>query len=581
MSRNTELAARFDELAALMEITGANGFRIRAVGKVARILEDLEVDIDSIANDAKALKAIDGIGDSSVAKIQQWCQTGSFEDLDTLRANIPDGLVDLLSISGLGPKTVGRFWREADVVDRASLQTAIDDGRLATLPRMGAKTIANIADALQFAQQFADRTSIGIAMPLAETLIDQLGRVSGVESIQYAGSLRRGCETIGDIDLLAVASDPKALVAAFIDKAHATKVLASGDTKASIRHTQGMQVDLRIVDAAALGAAMLYFTGSKEHNVQLRERARNLDTRLNEYGLFPDDGQDAPPQQRGISPVAAATEEDIYTHLDLPMHPPELRESRDDIATAPSEDLIELTDIGSDLHTHTIASDGILSIEELVDEARRRGYHTLAITDHSRSQPQANGLSIERLLTHIDAIAAVARNHKDIRVLAGSEVDILSDGTLDYPDDILEQLDLVVASPHAALRQDPPAATARLIAAASHPHVHIIGHPTGRIIGRRPGLEPDMQAVTQAAADHNTALEINANPKRLDLRDRHVRIALDCGALIAIDTDAHTAEHFDFLRYGILTGRRGGLTAKHCINTWSADALAQWLDGHV
>ncbi|MCH2141781.1 MAG: DNA polymerase/3'-5' exonuclease PolX [Phycisphaerales bacterium] len=581
MTQNQELATRFEELAALMEIVGANTFRVSAIRKVARILEDLDVDITTIAHDTKELKAIDGIGDGSATKIQQWCERGSFDDLDQLREDVPEGLIDLLSISGLGPKTVGRLWREADVTDRATLKAAIDDGRLANLPRMGAKTIANINEALEFAQQHADRTPLGVAMPLAESLVEQLLQVKGVSSIQYAGSLRRGCETIGDIDLLAVTEHPEALVAAFTDEAHTLKVLARGDTKASIRHALGVQVDLRIVEADAVGGALLYFTGSKEHNVLLRERARSRTTRLNEYGLFPDDGDDTPPQQRGIAPIAAATEDEIYTALELPFHPPELREARDDITNEPADDLIVRADIGSDLHTHTTASDGVLSIEELVDEARRRGYHTLAITDHSPSQPQANGLSIDRLLKHIKAIAQVAANHQDICVLAGTEVDILSDGRLDYPDDVLSQLDLVVASPHAALRQDSNAATERLVRAASHPLVHIIGHPTGRMIGRRPGLEPNMKVVAEAAADHRTALEINANPRRLDLGDKHVRIAIESGAMIAINTDAHTAEHFDFLRYGILTGRRGGLTAPRCINTWANDTLMDWLKTSV
>lgn len=581
MTQNQELASCFEELAGLMEIAGANTFRVSAIRKVARILEDLDVDIATIADDAKALKDIPGIGDGSATKIQQWCQRGSFDDLDQLRHDTPAGLIDLLSISGLGPKTVGRLWREADVTDRATLQAAIEDGRLAALPRMGQKTIANIQDALQFAQKHADRTPLGIALPLAESLIEQLHHIDGVASIQYAGSLRRGQETIGDIDVLAVTSKPEALLDAFTDPTHTLKVLASGSTKASIRHTLGVQVDLRIVDADALGGALLYFTGSKEHNVLLREHARHQQMRLNEYGLFPDDGDEAPPQKRGIAPIASATEADIYSALQLPFHPPEWREGRNDIAAAAPHDLITQTDIGSDLHTHTTASDGILTIEELVDEARQLGYHTLAITDHSQSQPQANGLSVERLLKHIDAIATVAANHSDIRVLAGTEVDILADGQLDYPDDVLSKLDLVVASPHAALRQDPKAATERLIRAASHPMVHIIGHPTGRMIGRRPGIEPDIKAVAEAAAAHNTALEINANPRRLDLRDSHVRMAMQCGAMIAINTDAHAPEHFGFLRYGILTGRRAGLTVPRCINAWPHDRLMEWLQRSV
>jgi DNA polymerase (family 10) len=577
MSDQRLVAKEFETIAALMEISGANAFRVSATKKVARILQDFEGDLRAIAGEPGGLEALDGIGKSSAEKIRQWCDTGTIDDLETLRSEIPPGLVGLLDISGLGPKTVGRIWKETDIIDRAGLARGIEDGTLAALPRMGGKTIANIKDSLEFAEQAAQRTSIGVALPLAERLIAELGTLPGVRSCEYAGSLRRGCETIGDVDLLATCDDPAPLLKAFTEADGVAKVLASGDTKASVRLQQGIQVDLRIVDSEAIGAARLYFTGSKEHNVKLRHLAQERSLRLNEYGLFPDDGEQTPPQQRGIAPIAAATELDLYAALDLPFHPPEVREERDAIDAVPPV-LLTIEDIRSDLHAHTTASDGHLSIAAMAAEARQRGYHTLAITDHSRSSVQANGLSVERLIEHVDAIRQVDAATTGIRLLAGSEVDIHADGSLDYDDEILAMLDLVVVSPHAALRQLPEEATARLIAAVSHPHVHILGHPTGRMIGRRPGLEPDMRAVAEAAAAHGTALEINANPKRLDLRDRHVRIALDAGALISINTDAHAAEHFDFMRYGVLTGRRGRLTAEQCINAWNADRLLEWLD---
>ena len=577
MSDQRVLAKEFETIAAMLEISGANAFRVNATKKVARVLQELEGDLRAIVAAPGELEALDGIGKSSALKIRQWCDTGTMDELTTLRSEIPAGLIGLLDISGLGPKTVGRLWHETDIVDRSGLARGIEDGTLAALPRMGAKTIANIKDSLEFAQRAAERTSIGIALPLAELLIDELGQLPGVQSMEYAGSLRRGRETIGDIDLLATCDDPAPLLKAFTEGEAVTKVLAIGETKASVRLEEGIQVDLRIVDAAKLGAAQLYFTGSKEHNVGLRHLAQANGLRLNEYGLFPDDGDTTPPQQRGIAPLAAATETDIYEALGLPFHPPELREERDDLETPPPT-LITIDDMRSDLHSHTTASDGHLSIAEMAAAAMQMGYHTLAITDHSRSSVQANGLSVERLLEHIEAIHAANASTPGIRLLAGSEVDIHADGRLDYDDEILAQLDLVVASPHAALKQSPMDATTRLIAAVSNPHVDVLGHPTGRIIGRRPGLEPDMQAVANAAAAHNTALEINANPKRLDLRDRHVRIALEAGALISINTDAHAAEHFAFMRYGVLTGRRGCLTADRCINAWDADRLLKWLD---
>jgi DNA polymerase (family 10) len=577
MSDQHELAAAFDMMAAMMEMSGANAFRVAATRKVARVLEDFDGDLRATSAAKGGLEAIDGIGKSSAERIRDWFDTGNITDLETLRAEIPPGLISLLDVSGLGPKTVGRLWREADVVDRATLRAAIDEGRLTSLPRMGAKTIANISDSLTFAEQAAKRTSIGRALPLAESLIECLSTIKGVGMMEYAGSLRRGRETIGDIDILATAKDPAALVAALTGRDDVTKVLASGDTKASVRLGLGIQVDLRIVEPDAFGAALLYFTGSKEHNVQLRHMAQTRSLRLNEYGLFPDDGEQATPQSRGISPLAAKTEQEIYTALELPWHPPELREERDAI-DAPPPTLLELADIRCELHSHTKASDGHLTIHEMAEEAMRRGFHTLAITDHSKSSVQANGLSDDRLRAHIEAIHEVDATLPNIRLLAGSEVDIHADGRLDYDDDLLAELDIVVASPHAALKQPPDEATARLIAAVSNPHVHILGHPTGRMIGRRPGIEPDLHAVASAAAAHGTALEINANPRRLDLRDRHVRIALDAGALIAINTDAHAAEHFDFLRYGVLTGRRGRLTPNECVNAWPQAKLLAWLD---
>ena len=569
MTDQRTLAASFEELAALLEITGANSFRISATRRVVGILEDFDGDLCETAQTPGALEAIDGIGKGSAERIRAWCQTGQIEELETLRDEVPSGLIDLLNISGLGPKTVGRLWREADVIDRVTLREAIDEGRLADLPRMGAKTIANISDALAFAEQTADRTSIGIAMPLAESIVSQLQEIPGTSHVQYAGSLRRGRETIGDIDVLACTDQPTELISAFSNMEEVDKVLAAGDTKASIRHRAGIQIDLRVVSEDSVGAALLYFTGSKEHNVSMRQKAQQQGQRLNEYGLFAEDDEDRK------DPIACRTEADIYAALGLPEHPPELREPTDDITSSPPK-LIEQCQIISDLHTHTVASDGVLTIRELADAALARGLKVLAITDHSRSSVQANGLSEDRLLAHIDAIHEANESVDGITLLAGSEVDIHADGRLDYEDHVLEKLDLVIASPHAALTQPSDQATPRLLAAIRHPLVHIIGHPTGRMIGRRPGLDVDIHAICAAAAEHRTALEINANPSRLDLRDRHVRVAMEHGTLISINTDAHAADHLDFLRYGILTARRGGATADACINTWSAAQLRSW-----
>ena len=576
MSTNNELAEIFGRMAAILELTGADRFRVAAHARVQRVLKDMTVDVGTLADDPAKLTALEGIGAKSAKKIVEYVSTGRIAEDEALRAEVPEGLLDVLGVPGLGPKTVRRIWIEADVTDLPSLAAAIEDGRLEALPRMGAKTIQNIRDSMAFAQRAGTRLRLGQALPIAESIVARLEQTPGTHRVWYAGSLRRGRDTIGDIDVLATSDDPSALTETFRALPGVEKVLVAGATKSSIRLERGVQVDLRVVESDAFGAAALYFTGSKAHNVRLRERAIKRSLRLNEYGLFPDDGNDEPPQARGIAPVAAATEEDIYAALDLPWIPPELREDRGELdAEIPA--LVELGDVCSDLHTHTVASDGKMTIDELACAAIECGYHTVAITDHSRSSAQANGLDVDRLLRHVDAVYEANERYEEITLLAGSEVDILADGHLDYDDKTLARLDLVVASPHVALRQSPEDATARLLRAITHPLVHIIGHPTGRMINRREGLSPDIDALVSAAAEHGTALEINANAMRLDLRDTHVRAAVDAGALIAINTDAHAPVDFDQLRYGVLTGRRGWLPKDGCINTWSAKRLHAWL----
>ncbi|MCB1033807.1 MAG: DNA polymerase/3'-5' exonuclease PolX, partial [Acidobacteria bacterium] len=428
-----------------------------------------------------------------------------------------------------------------------------------------------------FSEKSQERICLGVAYPIALELLDDLRSLDGVERADFAGSLRRGKETIGDLDFLVACKDPAAVRDHFVSHPSVTQVLAKGETKSSVRLEVGgvaLQADLRIVDRHAYGAALLYFTGSKEHNVRLREVAIKKNRRLNEYGLF--EGKEERPQDSGARPVAAATEEEIYRALGLPFIPPELRQDRGELDGPPPQ-LIELTDIRAELHAHTRASDGLLTIAELAETAMERGFHTIAVTDHSQSSVIANGLSADRLRRHIEAVREADEKISGIKILAGSEVDILTDGRLDYDDDLLAELDIVVASPHVGLRQDPETATERLLAAIRHPLVHIIGHPTGRIINKREGLSPQMEALFEAAVEHDTVLELNANWQRLDLRDHHLRAALARGVKISIDTDAHDASHFDFLVYGILTARRAGMTPRSCINTWPAKKLHDWL----
>lgn len=580
MSTNTALANIFEEMAAILELLGENPFRVNAHTKVARVLDDLSEDVAALADDPKKLTSIDGIGEGSAKKIIEYVDTGRVKEHDELLAKVPSGLLKVMEVPGLGPKTVKLMWERADVTDMASLKAALDSGALEDLPRMGRKTIQNIRESLEFVSKSSQRSRLGDALPIAEKVVDQLKMTKGVKQIAYAGSLRRGKETIGDIDILASTSDVKALTTAFTELPGVTRTIASGETKTSVRMDSGMQMDLRVIDDTAFGAALMYFTGSKEHNVMLRERAIKQGRRLNEYGLFPDDEDETPPQQRGVKPVAAQTEKAIYSKLTLQYIPPELREDRGEVDAAANDELpslIELDDIKAELHAHTIASDGRFTIEGLAEEAKSRGFHTIAVTDHSRSSAQANGLDEDRLREHIDAVREVNDTMKGITVLAGSEVDIHADGTLDYDDDLLAELDIVVASPHASLRQESKQATHRLLAAVRHPLVHILGHPTGRMINMRQGLSPDMNTLIEAAVEHDVALELNANPYRLDLRDAHVKAAVDAGAIIAINTDAHSVEHFDFLRYGILTARRGWLAKAGCINAWPKAKLHTWL----
>lgn len=592
MGSNEHLAGLFGRMAQMLELLGEDRFRAIAHDRVARIIADSGRDFLSLADDRDALIAIDGIGEKTADKIIEYAETERIKEHDQLAKKIPAGLMALLDIPGLGPKTVRTLWKDGHVESLADLKRIIDDGSILGLPRMGKKTVDNLKESIAFSEASGGRTPLGIAMPIAEALVEHLGSVRGVERIAYAGSLRRGRDTIGDIDLLAVAKDEAALRDAFTAMEGVEKVLAMGEKKCSVRLAcaergggggarggAAVQVDLRIIPLASWGAAMMYFTGSKEHNIRLRERSQKRGLTLNEYGLYPDEeGEDSPPQERGVKPVAGKTEHDIYEALDLAWAPPELREDRGEVADgyAPPP-LVTIEDIKAELHAHTTASDGKLSIEELALAAKARGFHTIAVTDHSKSSAVAGGLSAQRLLEHADAVREADRAIKGIRILAGSEVDILADGSLDYDDEILAALDIVVASPHASLRQDRKAAMKRLLNAVCHPLVHILGHPTGRLIGEREGFDLNITELAHAAAEHGVALELNANWRRLDLRDAHVSAALEAGALIAINCDVHREAGFDNLRYGVLTARRGGLTPDRCISTWSARKLHAWL----
>lgn len=609
MSTNEALARRLHEMSVLMDLLGEDSFRASAHARAARAVESFPGDIASIAADRDALLKVEGIGPKLAGKIQEFCLTGAIIEHAELVAKVPPGILPLTEVSGLGPKTLRAIWQQGGVTDLASFERALGDGTIAGLPRMGEKSVEKLRKALEFFKSqragaggegvVVSRLLLGFALPIAEAVVAHLGmHASPGTRIAFAGSLRRGKETIGDIDILAAPSDPaegQKLTQAFCTMKGVEGVISSGPTRSSVsmqlagefgrwgsKEARGaVQVDLKLVPPESWGAALMYFTGSKEHNVALRERARKHKMTLNEYGLFPEDDPERkldPPQKRGVKPVCSAdSEETIYAALGLPFIPPEIREGSGELALSQTPRLIEVGDVKAELHAHTTASDGRLSIQELAEEAMRRGFHTIAVTDHSRSSAVAGGLTVERLLEHIDAVRAAQSKLKGIRILAGSEVDILADGRLDYPDEILEKLDIVVASPHAALSQDPQTATARLLRAIEHPMVHILGHPSGRQLGRRPGLSPDMAVLYAAARAHDVALEINTHWIRLDLRDSHVHGAVQAGCLLAVDSDVHETLDFENLRFGVLTGRRGWLTPERCINTWPAAQLHDWL----
>ncbi len=615
MSQNEAVAALLSDMATLLELLGENQFKAIAHSRASRVVESLDKPVETL--DKAALVAIDGIGDKIAGKIVEFCTTGRMKEHEELAAQVPAGLRQILELPGLGPKTVRAMWQTLNITDLAGLRKAIDDGSLLKLPRMGEKAVEKIKGAIALGEEATRRTPIGLAMPLAERLRGELLVLAKkhtafkITRVEIAGSLRRGRDTIADLDFLvctagAFDSSSKTvhpILEEFTKLPEVRQIIVAGATKASVRcainiHTARwkggadqqpaeptIQVDVRLVPEGSFGAAWMYFTGSKDHNVVLRQRALAQGMTLNEYGLFKEDKTtDVPPQHRGAKPVAAATEEDVFKKLGLAWVPPESRESVGEVSLAEKDslpELIELADIKSELHAHTTASDGKMSMRELVMEAHRRGFHSIAVTDHSKSSAVANGLSIERLKDQIKQVKQLnkqlADEGIDIKVLSGSEVDILADGTLDYDDDLLAELDVVVASPHVALSQDPKTATERLLKAIEHPMVHILGHPTGRLINRRNGLAPDMPTLIAAAKAHDTALEINAHWMRLDLRDTHVRMAVAGGCTIAIDCDDHDITDFDNLRYGVLTARRGGLTATSCVNAWDRKKLLAWL----
>jgi DNA polymerase (family 10) len=567
---NADVAARLGEIAELLELKNESTFRIRAYENAAKALGNQTEDVRALAASGR-LTRVKGIGEGIAKKIDELLATGHIRYLDELREEFPPGVRRLMSVPGVGPSLARRVYRELGVANLEELRAAAENGTLASLPGLGEKSAENILRALGRVNKQESRISIGVAMPLLEELVAELQARAPVQNLVPGGSLRRWCATIGDIDLMATSDEPSRAMDAFVTLPNVRQVLGHGPTKSTIVTDTGLQVDFRIVEAREYGSLVQHFTGSRDHNIELREYALQRGLSLNEYGIASLDGG---------ARRTFADERAFYGALDLDYIPPELREAHGEIEAARLHTLptlVTLHDMRGDLHVHTQWSDGSLPIEDMVQAAADHGYVYVAITDHSGGIGVAGGLSEERILEQIEQVRRVARSRDDIHVLTGSEVDIKRDGTLDFPDEILAQLDWVIASVHSGFNQTEEQMTARIIRAMENPHVDAIAHPTGRLIGKRAAYAVDLEAVFAAAASTQTALEINSFPERLDLVDIHVRRAKELGVMLVIDTDAHAPVHMDNMRYGVAMARRGWLEARNVLNAMPYGDLVAWL----
>lgn len=571
--KNREIALIFERIADCLEFKGESSFRQNAYRKAARALTDLSEAVEEIQQ-RRGLQDIPGIGKGMAEKIEEYLKIGKIKRYQEATKNVPESLIDMMSIQGLGPKTLKLIHDKLGITTVEELKAAATEGKLNDLPGLGKKKAENILRGIALQQASAGRVNLGVALPLVESIIDGLRKKAALEQCLPAGSLRRMKETVGDIDILATGADGRQIINVFAELPQVRDVLAKGDTKGSIITGDGLQVDLRVVPPESYGAALQYFTGSKEHNIHLREIARKKKLKVNEYGVF-----------RGDKSIAGKDEDEVYAALGLPWIPPTLRENRGEIEAAREgklPELIEQKDIRGDLHVHSKWSDGKATIEEMVNAAKEMGYEYVAISDHSVSTTIANGLDVDRLLKQLEEIDKLRKKIEGIAILTSTEMDIKPNGSLDFPDDVLEKLDIVTASIHAAFKQDRNKVTSRVMAALENPHVDIIGHPTGRLIGQREPLDIDLEAVMKKAAETGTALEINCQPDRLDLDDTACRRAAELGVNLVITTDAHVPAQLQFMRFGISTAQRGWITRKNVINTRTLAQLRSWLErAHV
>lgn len=592
---NTDLARALDELADLLEIQGANPFRIRAYRNAIRTIQGLTRPLAAAVAEGEDLTELPGIGKDMAAHIRELVETGELSLLAEVTAEVPRELARLTRLDGVGPKKAGRLWKELGVVTVDDLEAAVNAGSVAALGGFGAKSAEKILRAIEGLRRHQGRMRRLDAAAEIEPLLVWLKKAPGVEELEVAGSFRRGKETVGDIDILARcdgdAEARRAIVEHFTAYPATERVVGAGSTKGSLVLASGLAVDLRVLAGESWGAGLHYFTGSKEHNVEIRRKAQKLGLRVSEYGVFevedaesPDPeappATDAPPEGERI---AGATEAEVFEAVGLRWIPPVLRENRGEIEAAERDGgtglppLVTLDDIQGDLHMHTTWSDGKNTVRQMAEACRARGYRWMAITDHSQSLTVANGLSPERLRAQAEEIAEAQEVVPEVRIFRGCEVDILKDGSLDLPDDMLEELDLVLAAVHTHFELDEAAQTERVLRAMAHPRVHVLVHPTGRLLGRRDPYPLDVEAVLQAAREHDVAVELNANPWRLDLHDRHLFRARELGVEVVVNTDAHQVAQLDFMGPGLLQAQRGWLGAEHVVNTRDAAAVALWL----
>jgi len=564
---NKAIARVFYEIADLMEINGDDGFRIRSYRRAAEAVEAMSDQAASLLSEPKKLLEVPGIGKGMAANIKELCETGKLAQHQVLLEKYRPSMLELLKIQGLGPKTIALIWSAFQVSDLAGVEQLAREGKLRELPRLSEKSEQKILKAIEDYRRISGRFLIDEADRTAQKLADHLKHIEGIEKVTPAGSLRRGRETVGDLDVLitgpcCVDDQLRAdLIEQILRFPGIVEVLAKGDNKVSFKLRSGMQVDVRTLAPETYGAALQYFSGSKNHNVTLRQRALKMGYTLSEYGLFTLEAN-----QR----VAGANEEEIYGQLGLGYIPPELRENCGEIEAAAKHELpelVKLSDIRGEVHMHTVETDGRCTIEEMAEAAKERGYQYIAITDHTKNLAFANGLDDARAVQHIQRIRAANDAIEGITIMAGIEVDILADGALDLSDSVLEQMDVVVASVHSLFSQEPEQMTDRLLRAVDNKNVSILGHPTGRLLLKRDAYKFDMEAVLKLAGKNKVAMELNAFPDRLDLNDVHLRMARDRGVKIVINTDAHHTSHFEKIKYGILQARRAWLTSRDILNT--------------